>query len=192
MNLAAKVRAFIAIDVPIELKQTISRIQRDLASLRDGKVAWVKPDGVHLTLHFIGDVEKEKIPELVTCIKVAVGKNKDFTLQTTSQGAFPRMSQPKTYWIGVEGGSRLVELYQNISTALDNMGFAHESGKFHPHLTVGRVKELPSGSIMSSEFAAMTIPRFSWKAGTVKLMSSHLLPTGAEYDCIQSVEFLQS
>lgn len=184
------IRAFIAIDVPRGLKEEISAIQRDLSGITDAKVSWAKPDGIHLTLKFLGDVDKSSLQSISSTLKNLASRYDDFTLKTTIRGGFPKLSQPKTIWIGVEGGSELISLRNDLELEMKTLGFPQETGRFHPHLTVGRIKYLEANSRLVSRFLELPLDNFEWRASRINLMSSLLKPTGAEYSVVDSADFI--
>jgi len=182
------IRTFIAIDVPLDLKKGIGRIQTELIKLGGGRISWVKPEGIHLTLKFLGDVTRDEMKEVVESVRKTVSKHDDFVLRTTVKGGFPRLSQPRTLWVGVDGGDVLMELHKDLEVYLTTAGFGPEDAKFHPHLTVCRVKEIDKGAILPAKFADYPLESFEWMAGSVNVMMSRLSPSGADYKCIEAIK----
>ncbi len=185
------IRTFIAIDVPEDLKRSIYEIQQELGQLRGDRVAWVKTEGVHLTLKFLGDVSKETMARVIEAVRRSVQSAEDFWLTTTVKGGFPKLRHPKTLWIGVDGGEELYRLQKSIEAELERAGISLETAKFHPHLTVGRVKELGANSVLTAKFAEFPLDIVEWRVSKVNVMSSRLSSYGAEYDCIESIALKQ-
>ncbi len=180
-------RTFIAIDVPAELKQSISRIQKELSKSNNDRIAWVRMEGVHITLKFIGDVGRDEMRILIDTVRDCAKRHHDFVLRTTIKGGFPRLAQPRTLWIGVDGGVFLINLRDDLELALNGIGFPLEAGKFHPHITVGRVKMLEKNSTIPTKFNELPFQAIAWNAAKVNIMMSQLKPTGAEYGIIEAV-----
>lgn len=187
IDLPLVVRTFIAIDVPDELKQTIGRIQRSLMGLGEGKITWPRLEGIHLTLKFLGDVDRDELPKVTEAVETAVKGVESFSLKTTVKGAFPRLQQPRVLWLGVDGGNTLIDLYNALQVSLFDAGFPIDEGQFHPHLTVGRVKILDRGAILPLKFIDLPLKEFCWNVSCVNVMASQLHPSGAVYRVASSV-----
>ena len=180
------IRTFIAIDVPQDVKQNIRNCQLKLATAAGVRVAWTKAVGIHLTLKFIGDVERETIPQVIRSVELSAAKFDTIKLTTTIAGGFPNVRRPRVLWLGVEGNNILIQLQQDIDKSLGDLGFLRDSKKFHPHLTVGRVKSLDRDSDLPRMFEDVEFPEVSWEAEAVNVMSSVLKPSGAEYSVLAS------
>ena len=138
------IRSFVAIELSPDTKAQIKELQDELkASTAD--VRWVRTEGMHLTLKFLGEIQEEKIPEIADVLKQCSGETGRFNLTIHSLGAFPNETNPKVIWIGVEDDSgRLRTAQQSIEKGLAAMGFKEEKRSFTPHLTLGRLKS-PKG-----------------------------------------------
>jgi 2'-5' RNA ligase len=142
----AKVRCFVAIDTPAELKERVSALIARMRGMEGGrKVRWVKPDGVHLTLKFLGDVPAEQIAEITAALAsgIAEAGSAAFDLSLGGLGSFGKPGAPRVIWVGVGGDkATLNKLQQAVEKALNPLGFVPEERGFNPHLTLGRVPEL--------------------------------------------------
>ncbi len=186
-RLPALVRTFIALDTPLEVKEAILRIQEELRRIRGATVSWVRPEGIHLTLKFLGDVESERIPEVIEAVNSSAQGIGRIVIVTTITGGFPRLAVPKVLWLGLEAGEALDKLQNNLERSLSDLGFLHEEKAFHPHLTVGRVKYLDPNRELPGRFGAFSIPSISWHAEEVKVMMSELRPSGAVYTVLAAI-----
>jgi len=189
MNQSEIIRAFIAIETPESAKLTIKSVQDKLKYIDDAKVTWVKPQGVHLTLKFLGDIRKSQIPEISDCLRRCAKAVSPFELTSTTCGAFPGFRNPRVLWIGLDGGQPLIQLQLDIRKSFEQLGFDPDNKEYHPHLTVGRVKYIQTDSHLPKEFMEMTFPQIVWQAHDVMLMSSILKPRGAEYEVIERYDF---
>ena len=136
------IRTFIAIELPANIIDALKNIQDEL---KDGsnKVAWVKPDNIHLTIRFLGDIEAGKINGITGLLEDAAAKNRSFDISVKGVGGFPTIDNPRVLWVGIEEGNvNLSALYNNIEYALSAIDFAKEERPFKPHLTLGRIKFL--------------------------------------------------
>lgn len=190
------VRSFIAIELPEEVKGELARIQtairRQMGSGASGQRAaesakWVDPNGIHLTLKFLGWVPPSKIPAIEEGIRRATSKAKPFNLTLKDMGVFPGWSRPRVIWVGVEevGSTFLGPLQEAIEEEMGRLGFAKEARAFTPHLTLARVRETaaPEERRAIGEAVRKTSRPKSepFAVAEVSLMRSELSPRGARY-----------
>ena len=137
----SRLRTFIAVELAASVigkaQELIKRLQAAGAD-----VNWVKSPQMHLTLKFLGDVPDTETPEICRVVAETARRFEPFELICRGAGAFPDVHQPRTIWLGFsQGVSELTELQRLIDDALKKeMGFGKEPRRFHPHLTLGRVK----------------------------------------------------
>lgn len=191
-----KIRCFIAIELDDELKRALAEIQRDLKSEPASKfVRWIAPDGIHLTLKFLGEVEATRVTQLLEAMQRASRGIAAFELDARGLGCFPDLARPNVVWVGVEG---VVESAQQIAHRVEEecarLGFARDARGFTPHLTLGRVKkearpnERKQIGEMIRGMEANEIGRLN--VSTLYLMKSDLQPSGAIYSVMGKVELV--
>ena len=133
------IRAFIAIDVPPEVKNHLSSVAADLGSLDlDARPAPVS--SLHLTLRFLGNIEENRVSGLGDAIRRCARQVPAFSLAVRNLGAFPTRKRPRIVWAGVAGDGSLEHLHQLLELELQELGFDRERKKFRPHLTLLRLK----------------------------------------------------
>lgn len=133
-------RAFIAIELPQDIKTYLARIQ-DRLKTAGADVKWVEPKNIHLTLKFLGEIEEEKLNQICAIIKKIASCGNSFDMQISSVGAFPKISYPRVIWIGIEKGSEQIkEIAQNLENSLLSLGFQKENRPFSSHVTIGRLR----------------------------------------------------
>lgn len=134
------IRTFIAVELSDHIHSELASLQSVLKK-SDADVKWVAPESIHLTLKFLGNIDAQKIREIEKILNEAASGMEPFVLTLKGIGAFPKLDYPRVIWVGVEGGSaqseRLAEL---LEEKLERIGIPREDRKFHPHLTLGRVK----------------------------------------------------
>ena len=136
------IRCFVAIELPSEAKEGLARLRRGLERDEHRFVKWVDPGGVHLTLKFLGDIPSKRVAEITAAMEAAIEGISPFHLEVSGLGAFPGLSQPRVFWIGVGGEvTQLARLQQDIDYALAPLGFAKEERSFVPHLTLARIRQ---------------------------------------------------
>jgi len=183
------IRSFIALEVPVELKRWIKEVQTQLRNETGATITWARSEGIHLTLKFLGDVEEELLPKIEQELVEIADRVPPIELKTTTTGGFPNLRRPKVLWVGLEAVDELYRLQEDIDAALSKLGFPKEDRRFHPHLTVGRVRFVEKDCRMPEKFGEIKAPTHVWNAERIFLMSSELKPTGAEYAVIAEIPF---
>jgi RNA 2',3'-cyclic 3'-phosphodiesterase len=192
MGALERIRLFVAIFPPLEIARGLAEAGRDLLGreLSPGAVAWIRPEQIHLTLHFLGSVERGRVEGIERAVETACRRGEPCLLRARGLGCFPSPSRARVVWAGLGGAAEVLgELKHALDESLARLGHAPEKRPFHPHLTVGRVKMLKSGD---RRHLAATLPQWcdtdfgDWTVERVDLMQSVLLPTGAEYGRVQS------
>jgi len=175
-------RTFIAIDVPGSVKLELEKFTEELRKT-GAMVTWVKPERMHLTLKFLGDVPTEKIEEIKQALQATAESFTPLRLQPVGCGAFPSIKQMRVVWVGLRGDDeQLKELQKRLETALSPLGFAAEDRPFRAHLTLGRVKG--KRHLNSLQEALLTCQRFqagAFEVAELTLYKSDLRPTGPIY-----------
>ena len=134
------IRTFIAVELPDEVRAYLAGCQARLAEA-GGNVKWTRPEQVHLTLAFLGNVRVEDVPALVEAVRTAVAPFGPVGLRATGTGQFPPGGAPRVAWVGVEvQAGDLAGLQQAVAEAAGPFAEKHEDRRFHPHLTLGRVR----------------------------------------------------
>lgn len=180
-------RAFIAIQLSHDLKSQIGELRSQLRrAARDLRgVSWVQPDGIHLTLRFLGEIQESQVEELGRVIMHAAVGVHPFTLKVAGIGAFPSIQRAKVVWLGVydeSGCNALHQLQAAIEQGVVNLGFAPEDRDFSPHLTLARIRERQAALQLTSTLASERDRLVgSMRAESVTLMRSQLRPDAAVY-----------
>lgn len=187
-----QVRAFVAIELPPQVRDVLAGLVQELSRARLRGVRLVRPEGVHLTLKFLGDVQVAQV-EAIACALARVARaHEPFLLELAGAGVFPERSAPRVLWVGIEGDMEpLRALQRDVEAALETLGFAREERGFKPHLTIGRIKEGASPADRREAERALasawTSPGVRMEVGSVSLMKSILRPDGAIYERLASV-----
>ena len=177
-----KVRSFIAIEIPASLRARMDEILRTLKQT-EGDVKWVRPEGIHLTLKFLGPVSEETLEKVAQAVQPVVAARDAFDLQVQGLGCFPSSRNPRVVWVGIEQGKgEAAALQKLIEEKTADLGFPPESRPFSPHLTLGRVRS-PRGRVSLAE-AIEKNKGFEvgvFRPSEVFLFRSDLKPSGAVY-----------
>lgn len=191
--MSEEIRAFIAIEMPDNVKAGLSSLQAKLRPGQHPYVKWVHPEGIHLTLKFLGNIRRDQVSAIEEAMSKACAGTSPFQLQLGGLGAFPNLARSRVVWVALNGDlERLATLQGRIEQSLLPLGFARESRPFAPHLTLGRVREQATpeerrriGELVKATQSAEAV---AMEAGEVSLMRSTLTPRGAIYDCMARIE----
>ncbi len=183
-----KIRTFLALEPSREIQQELSAVQRHLRKVAPG-VGWVKEENIHLTVKFFGSIEEEEILTIVETIRNENEETPFFSASIKGLGIFPRPQRPRVIWAGMEeGAEQLCRIQEQFDQVLEEKGFPRENKKFHPHLTLGRVKALkrpaPLLQVME-DYQETLFGRFQVR--DLCLFKSDLLPTGAVYTRLEKI-----
>ena len=188
---SAMLRAFIAIELPDELKFQIVRAQRELAKLLpSGAVRWTMPEQLHLTLRFLGDIPVADLGLLEAALRRACVGHAPFELSAEDFGVFPDSCHPRVLWLGLGGDTATVcQLQAAIQRATSAWGEL-ETRPFQPHLTLGRVKPLRPDQLRRlgegiGGYAPGRLGVFHVKR--VTLVRSELTPAGTHHTALVQV-----
>lgn len=137
-------RAFIAIDIPPEIKQAISSQTASLRKESGRAVRWAAVENIHLTLKFLGEVFSANLELLAKAIQSECPQTAPFTIYLKSMGCFPNPRRPRVIWIGLEDSPELIRLHRQAEATAARLGYTPDDKPFAPHLTIGRVREQAS------------------------------------------------
>jgi 2'-5' RNA ligase len=133
-------RLFVALPIPQEARREIGTLIEDLRRA-DGPVRWVGEEGIHLTLKFLGEVPESRVPEIGDALRQAASGTPPLAVTLTEAGGFPTLARARVIWLGLAGPPALELLAHRVAHACDTLGFPPEARVFHPHLTLGRLRD---------------------------------------------------
>jgi 2'-5' RNA ligase len=185
-------RTFIAIEIPEQVKTELARLQSDLRRVQ-ADVSWTKPENIHLTLRFLGEVEEKKLEALKRVCAESAAEFAPFVLALKGAGVFPNFRQPRVLWAGLAGETETAaRLQRRLEEGLVSLGFAPEDKPFKPHLTVGRVKSGKNARQVAALAEIAELPALSFEVGEIVLMKSELHTAGARYTPLAKCVLSQS
>jgi 2'-5' RNA ligase len=180
-------RTFIAIELNERLRGALRNVQDKLKErVPLGSVKWVAPDGIHLTLKFLGDTPASRIPDIEAALKAACVPFQPFDFSVEGRGCFPNFHRPRVVWVAVrEKGQTLARLHEALERTVAPLGWPAEERAFSPHLTLGRVAKGADSRTVAAVGAVVeesAVERLGLQTVTaVSLIRSDLRPTGAVY-----------
>ena len=181
----ALIRLFIAIEISEKQKHELTCLQNRMRHHLEG-VRWVRPEGLHLTLKFIGETEEDNVASIKKAMDLTASSITGFQITFGGCGAFPSLQKARIIWIGLDNGSSEVKrMAEELQKYLSKYGFAREKRTYHPHLTLGRFRYPLPDNITNEiiEHEASFVTSVS-EVGSVNLFKSQLLPQGAVHTTI--------
>ena len=191
------IRSFLAVELTDSLRHELGRLQDHLRQRwgkdlgRDVRLSWVRPDSIHLTLKFLGDIDEQSVPRIQQAVEEIARVHRPVSIPLVRLGAFPRTQQPRVLWVGAseeweKGGEagRLQALHQDIEQSCRVLDFAAEERPLSPHVTLARIKEgerrmgqvLATSGVMDKPVTLAPL-----LIESIVLMKSVLQPTGSVY-----------
>jgi 2'-5' RNA ligase len=185
-----QLRLFVAVELPPEVREALAGLQEGSRHQCGPGVRWTRPEGVHLTLKFLGEVAQTQVAPIEEALAKAARGQAAFKLSLGSTGFFPNPRRPRVLWVGIEGETeRLKALARRVEEELSPLGFPTEGRPFTPHLTLARLGERLGPA--QREAIGSVVQSAPWRPGRpfavdgLSLMRSRLDPAGAVYTCLQ-------
>ena len=189
---AYKMRAFIAIELSPDLRKRLAFLEEQLKS-SGADVKWVKPDHIHLTLKFLGEIDEKQLGEITKIIQETADKNKRFLIRLASPGAFPNINSPRVIWIEIDKGDlETKEIAKILEKKTAKVGIPQESRPFSSHITLGRVRsgknceKLVKNLENLASNSTQDSPEFL--ATKITLFKSTLTPGGPIYEALKEAD----
>ena len=133
-------RLFVAIDLSDSVKERLEEIITELKTCR-ADVRWVHFDLMHVTLKFLGNVEPQELVAIDGVLGRIAANTQPAHGRLHNVGSFPHLRRPRVLWVGVETyNGMLAALRADLDVALAQLGFSKEIRRFHPHITLGRIR----------------------------------------------------
>jgi 2'-5' RNA ligase len=180
------IRAFIAVEINDAIRAGLADVQGILKEA-NGHVSWVKPQNIHSTLLFLGDLFSDSVSAAANALVQAASACRPFEIEISGIGYFGSLRSPRIIWAGVAGGvTPLVELQDGIVVTALAAGLKPDTKPFKPHFTIGRVRSNRNAATLiraietskDKSFGTLFVKR-------VVLMRSELSAQGPEYSLLQ-------
>jgi RNA 2',3'-cyclic 3'-phosphodiesterase len=187
------VRLFVALEIPSAVRENLTKLMKDLRAASSGakkdNARWVRPENLHVTLKFIGQVDDSKLDAIRGALS-QVRSKEHVDLRFQGLGFFPDEKRARVFWAGIEGSGNFSQLAGDVDASLQKLEIPRETRAFAPHLTLARLE--PPGA---SEALRTAIVRNSPSDfGVLRTDEFHLIeskthPVGAEYTRLSSFVF---
>jgi RNA 2',3'-cyclic 3'-phosphodiesterase len=172
-------RLFIAVPLPDDaataIRSIVDEVQAEALPAGARDVRWVRLDGLHLTLRFLGPTPEERIEPTAAAVEaVAAAATGPFELELGGSGTFPPQGRPRALWVGIrEGAEELGRLAAELDAALGAAGWPSDHRPFRPHLTLARSDGIAAGTLVAGRLAsAMADRRIPVRVDRVGLFES--------------------
>ena len=183
-------RAFIAVEIPLEIREAVCKATLSLHQGAGSSVRWVPRENMHLTLKFLGDVSAANVEMLSQMLHAEAGLFHCFDLRVGGLGSFPNLKRPRVIYIGIQAPPALEALQRGIESASHRLGYESEERSFSPHLTIGRVKQNVTATEQQAIRRALEEIRIdslgTARVDLVHLYKSDLKSTGSVYTRLYS------
>ena len=180
-------RLFIAIELPARIRDTIGEhITRLREACPDVRASWTREENLHLTLKFFGEVAANRVDTLSQALMRAAAHTTEFDLVIEGCGVFPPHGKPNVLWIGISPETALacLRLYQAIEDECAKVGFKRDERKFHPHLTIARLRHPGGARDLANLHQANQFGPVGSKVTTACLIRSELSGLGSRYTIV--------
>jgi 2'-5' RNA ligase len=185
-----KIRTFIAFHLPPDVRGHVEKIQNRFLD-QGFRMRRVRPENIHLTLKFLGDIEKRQIETIAGAMTESMKDFSPLHLSAGGIGVFPGIRKARILWCGLKGDTHeLIRLQKNLENHLEASGFEKEKRPFRAHMTIARMKESPNPQQLRKameESANLFSPPFC--ADEMILWQSRLRPSGPVYSRLQTIGF---
>jgi len=184
-------RAFIAIELPQDIKTRLSRVQDRLKKFTTD-VKWVTPGNIHLTLKFINEIDQDKLKMVIKMTEEIARDRFQFNIAFSTLGVFPNPSYPRIIWAGInEGDKETRDIALELENKLGRLGISRENREFYSHVTLGRIKFSASKPAiiknlknLKDEFAN---EKFNFTADKITVFKSTLAPDAPVYEALKEI-----
>jgi len=177
------VRTFVAIDLTEEIRER-ARESQEILREAPGRLAFVEPENIHITLKFLGEVDPAAIEGIVMTLEATKAEPFEITV------GYPVCNHPRrpgVIWCDVTDSGESAALARQVDDLLEPLGFPREKRPFHPHVTLARVKDLHPALIKEVERRIRREPLGRCLVSAIKLKKSTLTPGGPIYEDLAEV-----
>lgn len=179
-------RTFVAIPLPEAWREYLGVVTRDLSS-RTGGLSWVRPENLHLTVRFLGDLDDEAVGRACDSVRAGAEPLAAPVAALGRLGGFPNLERPRVVWAALaEGGDEVTDVARVVNEALRRGGFGPPEKPFRPHVTLARVREHASG-LQALREAVVPPPPGPAALDRITVMKSDLHPSGSRYTALSEV-----
>lgn len=173
-------RAFIAVELPIHVRDAAVSVQQALGG---GGIKWVEPEHVHVTMRFLGEITEAQRQAIGLLLAEVARSRAPIEAVLSEVGTFPERGMPRVIWVGIgQGADQLSRLAEEIERGLASLSIPKEERRFVAHVTLGRVRSPRAGDALRRRLTQIRwIPPAPFRIEHVTLFQSTLGRTGPVY-----------
>lgn len=187
-------RVFLGIDLPSDLKKSLSDLKNKVSLPEGLKIKWVEEPNFHVTLTFYGEISQNLLTKLIYLVENITQKFSTFKISLNTLGFFPERGSPRVVWIGIDQGKdRLYELFDRLKEGYRKLKLKFED-RFHPHITLFRIKSMEREKGFEEYFLKLSkeverLKGVSFVVNSVKFFESILTSEGPIYKILKELKF---
>ena len=179
-------RLFVAADIPEDVRARLDACQKRLRDL-PLPVRWTRPEGIHLTLFFLGETAPDRVPSVEAAVDGVAGASVAFGLEARGVATFPERGRPRVIVFGIGGNlDAATRVKRALDAALGALGFRADERPFHPHLTLGRTRDGPAGDWRGGLARERDAEGGAFAVDHLVLFESLLGPGGSRYRAVRT------
>jgi len=189
-------RAFIAVELPEDIRGSLARIQEKLKTAQ-ADVKWVEPQNIHLTIKFLGERDDKKIEKIMQILEETASDKKAFQACICSIGVFPKVDFPRVIWLGIDkGDSEIKTIAKELEEKIAKIGIPKEERPFSSHITIGRTKSALNREnlvqCLKKTANDFEMERLEFNITRLTLFKSTLGPKGPTYEALKVANLIIS
>lgn len=189
-----KKRIFAAIDISDWARERvasyISALQNDFKNI---PVRWEKPEKLHITVKFVGSIDKSELAAFTERVAATASKMTPFEITIAITGAFiKRSSRANVLWLGMTSNlpNRIDKMIESLAAAIDQETGKSTERRFKPHLTIARFKHAKKAHDLIDRHLNTTFEPVTFKVTDITIYESTLLPNGSVYKVLSKHKLL--
>jgi RNA 2',3'-cyclic 3'-phosphodiesterase len=184
-------RIFIAIDISDETRRQVSHYITDLrAAFPNVRAGWDKPEKLHLTVKFLGDLNEIQLDNLIEAVNATVKQISEFGIGISKTGVFPSKKNARILWLGIEDeNGSMQKLNEILETECERKGFAREKRNFKAHLTIARLREPHKSKALVERHLQNDFESDEFEVAELVVYESLLQKSGSVYLIISKHKF---
>ncbi len=182
-------RLFVAILLNDSVKSKLTKLQRRLSGQCEG-VRWTKPEQLHITAKFIGEVKDRDVPEVCSAVSRAALRSRPFEMSISGCGCFPEHGPIRIVWARIkEDSGALHDCIDALESELESIGYPRERRPFSAHITLGRIRDDRSNDLYRSLVDKKELESKPQSVSSMVLISSKLASWGPTYAVASTAKF---
>ena len=180
-------RLFIGIDISADARRRAASYVEELRrTAGDLRVGWERPEKLHITLKFLGDVPETRLGLMEAALGMAAAEIGSYIASLSGTGYFPPRGFPRVLWLGVDDQGETARVSSSLENELAGRGYPREIREFSPHLTIGRLREPERSRKLAEIHLQKKFEPISFKVSELVLYESSLQPSGSIHTRLQT------